>query len=327
MMEYRLVGKTGVKVSSLCMGTMTFGREADKNTSAALFHRCREAGINLFDCANVYAEGESERILGDLIAECRDEVIMTSKVYFSKAKGVNAKGTSRRNIMAAVEASLKRLKTDYIDLYFLHHFDKDTPLEESLRALDDLVSQGKVLYTGASNFAAWQVAKAQGISAKEGWNQFQCIQPMYNLLKRQAEVEILPMALSEQLGVISYSPLGGGFLTGKYLQTQRQESSRFDSSTMYQNRYGEAWMRHAAQRFTEFAKEHGIHPVSLAVAWVGHHPAITAPLIGARNVEQLEPSLKSLDVEMTPKLYADLCQLTPTPPPANDRTDETTGKA
>ncbi len=321
-MEYRLLGNTGVKVSRLCMGTMTFGREADKAASVAMFRRCREVGINFFDCADVYAEGEAERILGELIADCRDEVIITSKVYGKMGSDLNARGTSRRHIMAAVEASLKRLNTEYIDIYFLHHFDNDTPLEESLRALDDLVSQGKILYTGASNFAAWQIMKAFGISAKEGWSSLKCLQPMYNLVKRQAEVEILPMAQSEHLGVITYSPLGGGLLTGKYGTGQQLTSGRFASVEMYQKRYSEEWMYETAQQFTAFAKEHEFHPASLAVAWVANHPAVTAPIIGAWNGEQLEVLLKSIEIEMTSELYAQISKLSPTPPPATDRSEE-----
>ena len=223
-MDYKLLGKTGVRVSALCFGVMSFGGDADEATSAAMFERCREAGINFFDCANVYAGGRSEEILGKLIASCRDEVVITSKVYGATGPDINARGASRRNIRSAVEASLRRLNTDYLDVYFLHHFDQDTPIEATLRALDDLVRDGKILYPAASNFAAWQVAKALGVAAKEGWARFECIQPMYNLVKRQAEVELLPMAQSEQLGVITYSPLGGGLLTGKYGASRRPGS-------------------------------------------------------------------------------------------------------
>jgi aryl-alcohol dehydrogenase-like predicted oxidoreductase len=305
------------------MGTMTFGREADKTTSAAMFQRCREIGINIFDCADVYSQGKAERILGDLIANCRDEIIITSKVYNQMGSDLNARGSSRRHIISAVEASLTRLNTEYIDIYFLHKFDENTPFEETLRALDDLVSQGKILYTGASNFAAWQIMKALGISVREGWSAFKCIQPMYNLVKRQAEVEILPMAQSEQLGVMTYSPLGGGLLTGKYGTGQQHTSGRFMSNQKYQNRYGEEWMYTAAQQFTDFAKDHGFPPVSLAIAWVAYHPAVTAPIIGARNAEQLEYSLKAIEIEMTPELYAQISQFSPTPPPADDRSEET----
>jgi aryl-alcohol dehydrogenase-like predicted oxidoreductase len=200
-MTYRFLGKTGVKVSTIAYGTMSFGGDADEAGSKALFGACRDAGVNHFDCADMYAGGRSEEILGRLIKDCREEVIITSKTYFATSKDVNAMGASRRHILYAVEASLRRLQTDRIDIYYIHRFDDRTALEETLRALDDLVRQGKVVYLGASNFAAWQVAKALGISAKEGLAPFACIQPMYNLVKRQAESEILPMAQSEELGV------------------------------------------------------------------------------------------------------------------------------
>jgi aryl-alcohol dehydrogenase-like predicted oxidoreductase len=224
--------------------------------------------------------------------------------------------------MAAVEASLKRLQTDYLDFYFIHRFDPDTPLESTLRALDDLVQQGKILYPAVSNFAAWQIAKALGISAKEGYARFECIQPMYNLVKRQAEVEILPLAQSEKLGVITYSPLGGGLLTGKYGVSRQPESGRILQNESYKIRYGERWFYETAEQFVNLAKELGLEPASLAVAWVAAHPAVTAPIIGARNLTQLEGSLKSLEVEMTPELYAKISALSPTPPPATDRTEE-----
>ncbi|HJZ49595.1 MAG TPA: aldo/keto reductase [Roseiflexaceae bacterium] len=321
-MKYKPLGKTGVKVSTLCFGTMSFGGDADEPTSAVLFNRCREAGINFFDCANGYAAGLSEQILGRLIAPCRDELVITSKVYFPTGPDINARGASRRHIRAAVEASLKRLNTDYLDVYFIHHFDDDTPIEETLRALDDLVRDGKILYPAASNFAAWQVAKALGISARQGWARFECIQPMYNLTKRQAEVELLPMAESEQLGVISYSPLGGGLLSGKYGATRRPESGRLLENQMYQTRYSDALYYDIAERFTSFARERGMHPASLAVAWVASHPAVTAPIIGARNLEQLEDSLRSVEIAMTPELRAEISALSPEPPPATDRNDE-----
>jgi aryl-alcohol dehydrogenase-like predicted oxidoreductase len=323
-MEYKFLGNTGVRVSQLCFGTMSFGGDADAETSAAMFHRCREVGINFFDCADVYQDGRSEEILGRLIAGSRDELIITSKVYFPTSDDVNAAGSSRRHIVAAVEASLRRLNTNYIDLYFLHRFDDHTPLEETLRALDDLVRQGKILYPGASNFAAWQVAKALGISAKEGWARLECIQPMYNLVKRQAEVEILPLAQSENVGVISYSPLGGGLLTGKYGPSRRPAAGRLVENKMYQVRYADDWIYQVAGDFSELARERGYAPASLAVAWVGSHPAITAPIIGARNLDQLEGSLGALEIDMTPELRAEISALSPEPPPATDRNEERT---
>jgi len=196
-MEYKNLGRTGVLVSELCLGTMSFGEDADEQEAARMFKRCRDAGINFFDCANSYGKGQAEEILGRLISGCRDEVVITSKATLRIGNDINALGSSRRHIMLEVEKSLKRLQTDRIDLYFIHHFDRLTDIEESLRALDDLVHQGKVVYTGVSNWAAWQTAKAMGISAREGLVKFVCLEPMYNLVKRQAEVEILPLALSE----------------------------------------------------------------------------------------------------------------------------------
>lgn len=321
-MEFKFLGNTGVQVSTLCFGTMSFGGDADEAESAAMFHRCREAGINFFDCANVYQTGQAEEILGRLMADCRDELIITSKVYFPMSDAVNARGVSRRHIIAAVEASLRRLNTDRLDLYFIHRFDDNTPLEETLRALDDVVRQGKILYPAASNFAAWQAAKALGISAKEGWARFECLQPMYNLVKRQAEVEILPLAQSEKLGVIPYSPLGGGLLTGKYGATRRPEAGRLLENKMYQTRYGSEWVYDVAEQFTMFARERGFEPASLAVAWVASHPAITAPIIGARSVAQLEGSLKAAQIKMTPELRAEISALSPEPPLATDRNEE-----
>jgi aryl-alcohol dehydrogenase-like predicted oxidoreductase len=325
MMEYRVLGSTGVKVSSLCFGTMSFGGDADEATSAEMFARCRDVGINFFDCADVYAKGRSEEILGELIAGDRDEIVVASKAYFPTGPDVNARGAHRRHLLQAVEGSLSRLGTDYIDIYFIHRFDDDTPLEETLRALDDLVSQGKILYPAASNFAAWQVAKALGISALHDWARFEVLQPMYNLVKRQAEVEILPMAQSEHLGVTPYSPLGGGLLTGKYGADRRPDQGRLVDNPMYLRRYSGDWVYQVAGDFTDFANDNGYNPVSLAVAWVGGHPAVTAPIIGARNPEQLEGSLGALEIDMTPDLRAAISALSPEPPPATDRSEEQSG--
>jgi len=304
---------------------MSFGSIADEETSAAMFHRCREAGINFFDTANIYAGGRSEEILGKLIADCREEIILTSKVGFPTSEDVNARGLSRRHITRSVEASLKRLGTDRLDLYFLHTFDPNTPIEETLRTLDDLVDQGKILYPAVSNWAAWQIAKALGISAREGLARFECIQPMYSLVKRQAEVEILPLAQAEQMGVISYSPLGGGLLTGKYGPARRPERGRLVENQVYVKRYGDPAYYEIAVRFTAHAKERNVHPASLAVAWVMSHPAVTAPIIGARNVEQLEASLAALDVQMTPEWRAEISALSVEPPLATDRSEEKEG--
>ena len=321
-MEYRVLGRTGVRVSQLCFGTMSFGGDADEPTSAAMFERCREAGINFFDTADIYNGGRSEEILGRLIADCRDQIVLTSKVCGRTGEDVNDRGLSRRHMMRAVEASLQRLGTDRLDLYFAHVVDPDTPMEETLRAFDDLVRQGKILYPAVSNWSAWQIAKALGVSAREGLARFECIQPMYNLAKRQAEVEILPLALAENIGVIPYSPLGGGLLTGKYATTQRPDKGRLVENPMYVSRYSPSVYCEIAERVTEHAQERGLHPVTLAVAWVMSHPAVTAPIIGARNLQQLEPSLRAIEVPITPEWRAEISALSLEPPPPTDRLEE-----
>ncbi len=321
-MKYRFLGNTGIRVSQLCMGTMTFGREADKSASKGIFNRCLDNGINFFDCANVYGDGVAETILGELIADNRQQLIVTSKCGSHFGSEINSQGGSRSNIIESLEASLKRLKTDYIDIYFLHKFDDYTPLEVSLRALNDLVAQGKVRYIGVSNFSAWQTMKACGLTTQHDWAPVDCIQPMYNLVKRQAEVEILPMAKSENIGVITYNPLGAGLLAGKYGKDHTTGDGRLTTDDMYQKRYRDSWMFDAAKQFCEFAMETGYHPVSLAVAWVSRNEAVTAPIIGARSVKQLEDSLRAVEIDLTDQLYDAISEMTPNPPSATDRSEE-----
>jgi aryl-alcohol dehydrogenase-like predicted oxidoreductase len=323
-MEYRLLGRTGVKLSRLSFGTMSFAAEADESTSEQLFRRCLDAGINHFDTADVYSQGQSEQILGRLIAEagCRDRVVLATKAYFPTGKDVNARGSSRYHLVRAVEASLRRLGTDRIDIYYLHRFDDLTPIDESLRCLDDLVAQGKILYPAASNFAAWQLARALGVAERYGLAPFVCVQPMYNLVKRQVEVEILPMAEAEKLGVVCYGPTGGGLLTGKYGAGRRPSEGRLLESKMYSTRYADESNYAAADRFTALARERGVEPVALAVAWVASHPAVTSVLLGARTLAQLEPALTAIDIPMDGALRDAISELTPAPPPATDRSEE-----
>jgi aryl-alcohol dehydrogenase-like predicted oxidoreductase len=321
-MQYRFLGKTGVRVSKLGLGTMTFGREADHARSAAMFTKCRDAGVNLFDCADVYAEGTSEEILGQLVGSSRDEVVLCTKAYFPTGKDVNARGTSRYHLVRAVEASLQRLRTDRIDIFYLHRFDDSTCLEESLRGMEHLVRSGKVLYPAVSNFAAWQVARALGTAERLGFAPLVAVQPMYNLVKRQAEVEILPMAQAEQLAVIPYSPLGGGLLTGRY--DSNTAEGRLRVNKMYATRYGDPSYLDVAARFCALAQREGVDAATLAVAWVAAHPGVTAPLIGARDEQQLQPSLDAASYELPPELYREISALSPAPPLATDRNDELT---
>ena len=320
-MKYRVLGKTGVLVSELCLGTMTFGTEADAAESGRMFHKCREAGVNFFDCSNNYSNGRSEEILGDLIKPCRDEVFITTKVSQRVGTDINALGPTRRHIMQSIDKSLARLQTDRIDLYIVHYFDEYTAIEETLGALDDLVRQGKVLYLGVSNWAAWQIAKALGVAAQRQLARFECVQPMYNLVKRQAEVEILPLAASEQLGVIAYNPLGAGLLSGRYA-ADKNSAGRITEKDQYIKRYSDPQYFAVAERFTAFANEIGVHPVTLAISWVKSHPAMTAPIIGARNAAQLEQSLAAADFVMDSALRADISRLSPEPASATDRLEE-----
>lgn len=322
--QHRTIGRTGVKVSPVCFGTMTFGDQADETESARMYRACREHGINFFDCADVYAGGRSEEILGRLMADERDQLVITSKVFGKTGEDVNSGGLSRRHMVRAVEASLRRLKTDRIDFYFVHQFDSTVAIEETLRVLDDLVRRGLILYPAVSNWAAWQIAKALGISAREGLARFELTQPMYSLVKRQAEVEILPLALSEELGVISYSPLGAGLLTGRYAKADQKEGGRLTENQMYARRYRDPENYRVAERFVDFARSKGIHPATLAVAWAGSHPAVTAPIIGARNMEQLEPSLAALELSLDEEMRGEIAALSPAPPPATDRSEATT---
>lgn len=316
-MKTRRLGRTGALVSELCFGTMSFGGDADEAASCAIYAACRDAGVNFFDCADVYAGGKSEEILGRLVKGHRDEVFITSKCAMGAQKGA-----SRRAIRISCEASLRRLGVERIDLYFMHRFDATVPLEETLRALEDLRASGKVAHIGCSNYAAWQIAKANGIAARERFAPFEVIQPMYNLIKRQAEVEVLPLALAEDLGVIAYGPGAGGLLTGKYTSGA---DGRFSVNEEYQKRYDDAWFHDVAAAFAAFAADRGVHPMTLAVAWAKANPAISCPIIGARSVEQLQASLDAANFEMPPGLHAEIAALSRTPPPATDRLEERRG--
>ncbi len=318
-MKLKPLGRTGVQVSQLCFGTMSFGGDADEAMSAQMYKATRDAGINFYDCADQYNKGKSEEILGRLMKGHRDDLVVTTKCYNPMNEDANARGTSRRHVVRAVEASLKRLQTDRVEVLFLHQFDKLTPIEESMRALEDVVRAGKVLYPAVSNWSAWQTQRAVDIQERNNWARLQVLQPMYNLVKRQAEVEILPMAEANGIGVIPYSPGAAGLLSGKY---SGAATGRLKTNKMYEARYGEPWVFEVAEKFVALCKQKGLHPVSAAVAWVGAHPAITAPIIGARNLDQLKDSLNAAKVDMTPALRAEIADLSRTPPPATDRLEE-----
>jgi aryl-alcohol dehydrogenase-like predicted oxidoreductase len=310
-MKQTLTSPDGTPASRLAFGTMQFGGRADAQASRAMFAACIAAGITHFDTAHVYTDGASETLLGGMLGHRRDSLIIATKAAYDG-------GSGRDNVLASAETSRQRMKLDTLDVLYLHRFDPDTGFEETFRAFADLKSKGHIRHVGLSNFAAWQVVRAANVAAEFGLD-IAVIQPMYNLVKRQAEVEILPMADDLNILVAPYSPLGGGLLTGKYAGG---ETGRLTEDDRYAARYGRDYMHDAAKALTDCAAELGTHPATLAVAWAMAHPTGPSPIISARAVEQLQPSLNALTYEMTPALYARLSALSPTPPPATDRIEE-----
>ena len=294
-MEYTNLGRTGVKVSRMCLGCMTFGREIDEAASLPIIQRALDAGINFFDTANVYGNGASETIVGKALKSSRQSIVLASKVYGQMGAGVNDRGLSRYHIMQAVEDSLRRLQTDRIDLYQVHRWDAETPVEETLRALDDLVTQGKVLYIGCSNFSGWQLIKALWTSERRGTARFDSVQPPYSLVRREIEQELLPACQDQGVAVIPYSPLAGGFLSGKYEKGGAIPSgSRFDVAKFYQDVYMKDKSWRVVEALKAYCEQAGKPKEQLAIAWVAAHPAVTSPIIGARNMEQLEQGLTAI---------------------------------
>ena len=310
-MNTPLTSANGSAMSRFCFGCMQFGDKADESASRVMFDTCRAAGINFFDTAHAYTGGESERMLGKFAADDRDSLIIATKAAYQG-------GSSGANIETTFAESLDRLGMDSVDILYLHRWDDDTPLEETFETLANLQQAGKFHHIGVSNFAAWQVMKAEAVAARLG-TRIAIIQPMYNLVKRQAEVEILPMALSEGIAVAPYSPLGGGLLTGKYAGG---DGGRLNENKMYKARYGVDWMHDAAVALAALGRDLGTDPATLAVAWAAHHPGVTAPIISARNVEQLAPSLAALSFDMDAALYDRVSALSPRPAPATDRLEE-----
>lgn len=293
-MELRRLGRTGIRVSELCLGTMTFGREADEATSRTMLDRFLDAGGNFVDTADVYSQGASEEITGRAIGNRRDQVVLATKVRFGMGDGPNDVGASRRHIRQGVEQSLRRLGTDWIDLYQVHCWDPHTPLEETISTLDDLVREGKVRYVGASNYTAWQLAKALGIAALHGWEPFATLQPEYSLITRDIERELLPLCRADGLAVLPWGPLSGGVLTGKYHQGEDLPAGTRggDADEPFRFTYkldDRAW--HVVDAVCTAAEQIGKLPAQVALNWIVHREGVTAPIIGARNVEQLESNL------------------------------------
>ena len=306
-MDYVRLGTTGLKVSRLCLGTMTYGTPnwrpwvLDEAASRPFYQRAIEHGINFFDTADMYSKGMSEEVLGRAIKGLarRDEVVIATKVFYSVTDHPNSRGLSRKHIIAAIDGSLKRLGTDYVDLYQIHRYDAHTPIEETLEALHDVVKGGKALYLGASSMYAWQFANMLATQRLHGWTRFVSMQNHYNLVYREEEREMFPLCAAEGIGVIPWSPLARGFLAGN-----RQRGSRDATVRETHDGYGHSLYYadsdyDVAERVVEVAKAKGVLPIQVALAWVSHRPGVTAPIVSATRIEQLDQLVAGLDVVLT----------------------------
>jgi aryl-alcohol dehydrogenase-like predicted oxidoreductase len=301
-MQYRHLGRSGVRVSPLCLGTMMFGGATSSEESVVIMHKAIDLGINFFDTANIYANGESEVVVGRALADRRHKVVLATKGRAPVGDGPNESGAGRLHLMRALDQSLARLKTDYVDLYYVHTPDYATPIEETLRALDDMIRMGKVHYIGCSNFRAWRLMEALWTSDRLNLHRFTCVQPLYNIVNRDIEVELLPLCQEYGVGVVSYSPLARGVLTGKYLPNQAYP----DGSRAARNdrRMHQAEIREesflVAQRIAKHCATRGTTPSRFALAWCLANPMITSIIIGPRTMEQFEDNSGCLEVSIEP---------------------------
>ncbi|WP_424942225.1 aldo/keto reductase [Aliiroseovarius crassostreae] len=306
-----LISQNGTPASRFAFGTMQFGGTADEAASAAMFEACLDSGITHFDTAHLYTGGASEQILGRLIKPHRDRLVIATKIGYRAPDTLSA-------LRDEFDLSRERLDEEMVDILYLHRFNPNLSLEAQITALAAMQDEGAVRYLALSNCAAWQVMKAQAIAQGMG-TKIDAVQPMYSLVKRQAEVEILPMCLAEGIHPVPYSPLGGGLLTGKYTAGG---TGRLTEDPRYGARYGQDWMHAAAIGLGDIAAELGTHPATLAVAWAAHHPSRPSPILSARSVDQLRPSLDGMNFALDGALYDRITALTPTPPPATDRIEE-----
>lgn len=312
-MQYRTLGRAGVKVSPLCLGTMMFGGPTDEAESIRIMHKAFDQGINFFDTADMYVGGVSEVVVGKAIADRRDKVVLATKGRQKMGDGPNEWGASRAHLMHALDASLKRLNTDYVDIYYVHAPDETTPIDETLRALDDMVRSGRVHYIACSNFRAWQLMEALGLSDRLNLHRFACIQPLYNIVNRDIEVEVLPACRKHGIGVVTYSPLARGILTGKYRAGQNYpEGSR---ASRNDKRMREAELRdesiEIAEKITAHCERRGVSPSQFAIAWVLANPNVTSVILGPRMMPQFDDNAAALQIEITPEDEAFIDSLVP----------------
>jgi 1-deoxyxylulose-5-phosphate synthase len=306
-MEYIRFGNTGMKVSRICLGTMTYGQPTDRwkwalneEQSRPFIKKALEMGINFFDTADIYSLGASEEVVGKALRDFarRDDVVLATKVFNPMGEGPNDGGLSRKHIMSAIDASLRRLKTDYVDLYQIHRWDYNTPIEETMEALHDVVKAGKALYIGASSMHSWQFAKALYIADLHGWTRFVSMQPHYNLIYREEEREMIPLCLDQKIAVIPWSPLARGLLTGNRSK-ERNETLRARTDQFGKLLYHSDTDFEIANRVTELATKRGISGAQVAIAWMLGKPAITAPIIGATKPEHIEDAVAALSVKLS----------------------------
>ena len=306
-MKYVNLGRTGLKVSRLCLGTMTYGDPAwrswvlNEEAGRPFIRRALEAGINFFDTADMYSLGASEEVLGRAVRDFarRDEVVIATKVFHPMSKDPNDSGLSRKHIMAAIDASLRRLGTDYVDLYQIHRWDPDTPIEETLLALHDVVRSGKARYIGASSMWAWQFATALHVAERNGWTRFVAMQNHYNLVYREEEREMLPLCRAEGIGVIPWSPLARGFLAGNRRTADKGDTERARTDDFAHKLYYADSDFRIVDHVVALAQQHGVAPAQIALAWVLHQPGVTAPIVGASKMVQLDQALAALDIVLS----------------------------
>jgi aryl-alcohol dehydrogenase (NADP+) len=307
-MEYARLGSTGLKVSRLCLGVMTYGDPAwrpwilSEEAGRPFIKRALEHGINFFDTADMYSLGKSEEVLGRALKDfaSRDKVVVATKVYYPMSSDPNDRGLSRKHVMASIDGSLRRLGMDYVDLYQIHRWDAETPIDETLRALDDIVRSGKARYIGASSMMSWQFAKALYLADRHGWTRFASMQNHYNLVYREEEREMLPLCREEGIGVLPWSPLARGFLAGNRKRgSERAATAREQSDTFAHDLYYGDADYDVVERVVEIASAKGVAPAQVALAWLLRQPGVTAPIVGASKMEQLDQAIAALDVRLT----------------------------
>ncbi|GAA3404319.1 aldo/keto reductase [Paenibacillus hodogayensis] len=304
-MRYRSLGTSGLQVSILGLGTNAFGGRADKETSIRVLHHAAAHGINFIDTANIYTGTKSEEIIGEAFEGRREEVILATKAGMKRGQGPNDSGSSRYHIIRELEGSLRRLRTDYVDLYQIHAFDPKTPLEETLRALDDLITSGKVRYIGASNYSAWQMMKALAVSKSQGLNAYVTVQPGYSLADRGAERELVPFCLDQGIGLIPYFPLAGGILTGKYAGGSVPSGSQLEKNPNFADRMDVDRMK-LGDRVVQIAAEIGTTATALSLAWLMHKPTVCTVIAGATRESQIDDNLKAVQLDLSEDVMREL---------------------